>query len=78
MGQEPEFFAGGAGERDVFKGPGTDVPSDVGSPASIMASWQRKRRETEVTMPGAEKGPDTDEEAQNIDASQQYYDMQQR
>lgn len=86
-GQEPEFFEGPAGDRNEFRGTGTDNPGDVGSPSSgIFASWKRRRAAAlmpEPTMPNAKKESDPLEEGQTESGApgadnQAFYDMQAR
>jgi len=84
-GQEPEFFEGPAGYRNVEKGYGTENQPDTGSPSSIMlATWKRRRTLVEETMPNAVKEGEPQEEGQTTtgnpgDAIQQsFYDMQAR
>jgi len=78
-GQEPEFFEGPAGYRNVEKGYGTENQPDTGAPASIMlAKWKRRRTLVEETMPNAIKEGDPQEEGATTDHNQEFYDMQQR
>ena len=87
---EPEFFEGPGGERNMFRGTGTDNPGDCGSPSSgVFAGTLRDPRPAraaiplEPTMPNAVRGGDANEEGQTEtgapgEGNQEFKDMQAR
>jgi len=71
------------GDRNQFRGPGTENQSDTGSPSSgVFAGWKNRRaligEQPEPTMPNAKKESDPQEEGAGQETNQTFYDMQQR
>ncbi len=70
------------GDRNQFRGTGTENQQDTGSPSSgVFAGRENRLSMVEMpgpTMPNAKKESDPMEEGETSETNQTYYDMQQR
>lgn len=79
-----ESFDGPGGDRNEFRGVGTDTPGDVGSSGTgFFASLTSRKAPVEPSMPNAKSESDPLEEGQSESGApgadnQAFYDMQAR